>query len=168
MQKETVVDTSSSVDPRALGQTAKTGETKYLDGAREAIGQEQTSEKSDIRQRTDAGVEAGTEPASIGEQVETPAPDRENQESGSGNPSDFISELAAAGYTGLSSDDLIALRIHGVTVESIREMNDLLKLKLPVDTLLAMRIHSVTPQFVAELKAAGYVALSADDLIAFR
>ncbi|MGA9769496.1 MAG: M56 family metallopeptidase [Blastocatellia bacterium] len=95
-------------------------------------------------------------------------PDEPVQESAAGGSGDFINNLAAQGYTGLSVDDLISLKTHGISPEFIREMNGLFNRKLPVDTLVAMQIHGVTPKFMASIKDLGYSNISADDLVGFR
>src|SRR5262249_35805046 len=81
---------------------------------------------------------------------------------------DYIGDLAAAGYTNLTVDQLIELKMHGVTPDFIKEMNALVGNKLPVDTLVAMKIHGVTAAFAKELKDLGFANLSAEQLVAFR
>ncbi|HKQ09528.1 MAG TPA: M56 family metallopeptidase [Blastocatellia bacterium] len=98
--------------------------------------------------------------------VETPATEQAEQQSESG--ADFLSGLAAEGYSNLSVDDVVAFKIHGVTPAFIHEMNALFNKKLPADELVAFKIHGVTPQFMSEMKAAGLANLSPDDLVAFR
>lgn len=95
-------------------------------------------------------------------------PDEPTQASGSSGSGDFINDLAAAGYTGLSVDELVELKTHGVTLEYIREMNALFNKKLSVETLAGMKIHGVTTQFMSSLKDAGYANMSADDLVEFK
>ncbi len=82
--------------------------------------------------------------------------------------SDFQAEMAAAGFTNLKIDQLIALRVNGITARFVSEMAALVPTKLTVDRIVAMRIHGITPEFAAELKARGLAGLSADQLIAFR
>ncbi|MEN3335723.1 MAG: hypothetical protein V7641_5088 [Blastocatellia bacterium] len=121
-----------------------------------------------LAQPDESQSEAQAEFSPTLETTETPALNQADQQSGSSDSGDFISSLAAEGYTNLSVDDLVALKVHGVTPEFIHGMNALFNHKLPVDTLTAFKIHGVTPEFMAEMKAAGLSNLSADDLIAFR
>lgn len=109
---------------------------------------------------------------------------------------DFIAEMAAAGLTNLKIDDLIALKVHGVTPQFIREMTASMSKKPTAEELVAMKIHGVsaayaaqfkamglngdpeqlvgfaihgvTPQFINEMKAAGVQKLDPDSLVAFR
>ena len=81
---------------------------------------------------------------------------------------DYIDELAAEGYTKLSVDEIVALRIHGVGRNFIRQMKALGFGNLSVDKLLAMRIHGVSAATVEMMKSAGFDNLSPDQLVAVR
>jgi beta-lactamase regulating signal transducer with metallopeptidase domain len=109
----------------------------------------------------------------------------------------YIDELAGAGYTGLSVDDLIQLKSIGVTADFIRELQreglghpsvaDLVKLRsldidakfvgamrrrygssLSIDDIASMRALGVTREYVDELAAAGLKDLSADNVRSLR
>jgi hypothetical protein len=81
---------------------------------------------------------------------------------------EFIRELKALGYERLSTDDLVSMRIHGATPQYIRQMQELGYQRLSADDLVSLRIHGASPDFVREMRAAGYDGLSADDLTAMR
>lgn len=153
--------TASSAAARTGGNTNKPGgagtDQKRLDPADDHLTQEDADQDEPPDGRSAAD-----------ETAETAAPAQSGQDNTASGSGDFIGGLAAVGYTGLSVDDLVSLRTHGVTPEFIKEMNAYFNKKLDVDTLTAMRIHGVTPQFIAEMKAAGYTGLSADDLVGFR
>lgn len=136
-------------------QRAQNADPKMPDKTHDALSQQ------DADKDADESTAATTED-------ETTAPDEPAQESKSSGSGDFISDLAAAGYTGLSVDDLVSLKTHGVTPEFIREMNALFNRKLSVDTLNGMMIHGVTPKFMSAIKDLGYANISADDLVGFR
>ena len=89
-------------------------------------------------------------------QVNAPAPPKE----------DFIETMDRAGMKGLSVDQLVALKIHGVTPEYIQQTKAM-GLSLNVDQLTAFRIHGVTPEYMNEWKTRGWT-LTPDQLIAFR
>lgn len=79
----------------------------------------------------------------------------------------FVRE-ARARWDDPGLDDLMAMRIHGVTP---RWMDDMAELGLDVhelDDALAFRIHGVTPDFVREARDMGLGDLDADDLVAMR
>jgi beta-lactamase regulating signal transducer with metallopeptidase domain len=115
----------------------------------------------------------------------------------SGESSDFISGMAAAGYRNLTIDQLIDLRTHGVTPEFARSVqqagyadvkpDQLIKLRqhgvdarfmqgmksngmgdLSLDELVKLRDHGVTPNYIAEMKTAGYSGLNEKQLIEAR
>ena len=52
---------------------------------------------------------------------------------------EYIRELKRLGYEGLSVDDLVALRDHGVTIARIRDANKRAGTRLPLDLLRSMR-----------------------------
>jgi hypothetical protein len=66
-----------------------------------------------------------------------------------------------------STDQLIGLRIHGVSPEYIERMQDAGYRTLTAQNYIDMRIHGVSPEFVRDLKAAGY-DLSAQQVIELR
>ena len=107
-------------------------------------------------------------------------------------PHDFLSGIAAAGFRNLTVDELIELKIHGVTPEfalavkqagytnvTARELVDMSIHGVDVDfmrgmkthglndlsiaDLVTLRIHGITPEYMAEIKAAGYHDLSAEE-----
>ena len=81
---------------------------------------------------------------------------------------DFIDEMAAAGYTNLSVDELIRLKSAGVNAEYVRSLRALGFAKLTTKDLASMSLHGVTPAYVRSLRAAGYDELSAKDVTKFR
>jgi len=79
----------------------------------------------------------------------------------------WLDGIQAAGFRNLDVDQLIALKIHGVTGEYIRQIRAA-GLQLTPDELVAFRIHGVTADFINELKQTGLRNLEAKDLVALR
>ncbi|HSP13460.1 MAG TPA: M56 family metallopeptidase [Thermoanaerobaculia bacterium] len=67
----------------------------------------------------------------------------------------------------MSIDDLIALRIQGVTPEYIEQMRSVFP-ESTVRQVIALKIQDVTPQYVSELRAAGVPIESAREAISLR
>jgi hypothetical protein len=76
----------------------------------------------------------------------------------------YIDSLAAVGLTKLTVDELISLKIQGVTADYVRELRAT-GLKPGIPDLLAMKIQGVTPQFVRALQGAGLGDLQLHDFL---
>jgi beta-lactamase regulating signal transducer with metallopeptidase domain len=84
-----------------------------------------------------------------------------------GGKEGFIEQMRAAGLKDLTVDQVIALKIQGVTAGYVKEMRAI-GVKLTPEQLVAMRIQGVTADYVKALQAAGLKNLSSDDYIAAR
>jgi hypothetical protein len=80
----------------------------------------------------------------------------------------FVHDLESLGYRGLSLDDIVRFRIHGVTTNYIRDFQNAGYTSLGAEELVRMRIHGVSIEFVQALAAYGYRRVPADDLIRMR
>ena len=67
----------------------------------------------------------------------------------------YIDGMKSAGLDNLTADDLIALKIQGVTPEYVRAMHDL-GLQPDADSLVGMKVQGVTPEYIKELRALGF------------
>jgi bla regulator protein blaR1 len=67
----------------------------------------------------------------------------------------YIDGMKSAGLNDLTADDLIALKIQGVTPEYVRAMHDL-GLHPDADGLVGMKVQGVTPEYVKELRGLGF------------
>jgi len=83
------------------------------------------------------------------------------------NKESYLDSLERAGYHNLSVDEMIAMKIHGVSAEQVKEMAAL-GFTLSPDDAVAARIHDVTPAFVKACKAQGLGDLSFDQLVAMK
>jgi beta-lactamase regulating signal transducer with metallopeptidase domain len=83
----------------------------------------------------------------------------------------YIDSLNAAGLTDLSVDELISLKVQGITADYIRSMKDYIKTKdgkLDVDELIGMKVQGITGDYVKEMKAATGQDVKADELIGLK
>lgn len=93
-----------------------------------------------------------------------PAP---NQQAESAGKASYIDQLRAAGLTNLTVDELIGLKVQGVTPEYVKSMKDL-GLKISPDDLIGMKVQGITPNYASEMRAATDQALDADALIGLK
>ena len=63
----------------------------------------------------------------------------------------YMDAMAAAGIKITDVDELISLKVQGVTPEYIKEMRDL-GLKPDVDELIGMKVQGITPEYVREMR----------------
>jgi beta-lactamase regulating signal transducer with metallopeptidase domain len=102
--------------------------------------------------------------------LEAPAPEHRARESVSSNaPAEqrgsYIEGLQSAGLKDLKVDEIIALKIHGVTPDYIREMRAA-GIEANSPELVALKIHEVTPEYIRALAAAGLGNLHVRDYLA--
>jgi beta-lactamase regulating signal transducer with metallopeptidase domain len=95
----------------------------------------------------------------------TPAPAARANPAAAGS---YIDAMKAAGLDNLSVDDLVGLKIQGVTPEYVRSMKEL-GLRVDADELIGMKVQGITPEYVREMRAAsGQPALTGDELIGLK
>ena len=82
------------------------------------------------------------------------------------NQGSYIDSLKAEGLTNISVDDLVAMKIQGVTADYVRQLHQL-GLQPGPDDLIAMKIQGVTPDYIRSMRASGITA-NADDLVAMK
>lgn len=78
----------------------------------------------------------------------------------------YIDSLRGVGLDNLSVDEVVAMKIQGVTADYVRQLHEL-GLKPTADDIIAMRIQGVTPEYIRELRADGINA-DTDDLVAMK
>ena len=67
----------------------------------------------------------------------------------------YIDGMNAAGLSNLTADELISLKIQGVTPEYVREMHEI-GLHPGADGFVGMKVQGVTPEYVKELRSLGF------------
>ena len=78
-------------------------------------------------------------------------PGNEPQAPSDGKKQSYMDAMAAAGVKITDVDELIALKIQGVTPEYIKEMHDL-GLQPSTKELVGMRVQGITPEYVREMR----------------
>jgi beta-lactamase regulating signal transducer with metallopeptidase domain len=99
------------------------------------------------------------QPASKPAPATQPAPQSEVHES-------YIDAMKAAGYENLSADELVGMKIQGVTPAYIRGI--LAEgLKPTADELIGMKVQGIAPEYIHEMRASG-LKLNVDELIGMK
>jgi beta-lactamase regulating signal transducer with metallopeptidase domain len=93
-------------------------------------------------------------------------PVNEPQTANDGKKQSYIDAMAAAGIKITDVDELISLKVQGVTPEYIRGMHDL-GLQPNVDELIGMKVQGITPEYIREMRKFDSNA-SIDDLIGMK
>jgi beta-lactamase regulating signal transducer with metallopeptidase domain len=78
----------------------------------------------------------------------------------------YIDAMKAAGIGDLTIDDLVAMKIQGVTPEYVRELHEQ-GLHPDADTVIGLRVQGVTPAYIQELRGLGFNP-DPDEIIAFK
>src|SRR5204863_385606 len=79
----------------------------------------------------------------------------------------YVTDFKSAGYAPDTSD-LIKTRIHGVSAQMVKDLNDLGYKDLAIEDLVKMRIHGVTPSYIKQMRDAGYGGIKIEKLVQFR
>ncbi len=96
---------------------------------------------------------------------ENPAP---AAQAGSETPrQSYIDSINAAGLTNLTVDELIELKVQGITADYIKSIKDL-NIKVDVDTLVGLKVQGVTPEYVKGMRASTGQNLNADELVGLK
>jgi beta-lactamase regulating signal transducer with metallopeptidase domain len=79
----------------------------------------------------------------------------------------YIDGIKSAGLGDLTVDQLIALKIQGVTPEYVKQMHDI-GLHPDADELVGMKVQGITPDYVREMRTATGQPLDIDNLIGLK
>ena len=64
----------------------------------------------------------------------------------------YLEGMEAAGFKNLTADELIEMKIQGVTPAYVKEIHDL-GMKPSVDELVGMRVQGITPEYIREMRS---------------
>ena len=95
------------------------------------------------------------------------ASSQDRNTSGDAGKQSYIDSLNAAGLTNLTVDEIIGLKVQGITADYIKGMKDL-NIKVDADTLVGLKVQGVTPEYVKGMRDATGQNLDADELIGLK
>lgn len=78
----------------------------------------------------------------------------------------YLEGMEAAGFKNLTADELIEMKIQGVTPTYVREIHDL-GMKPSVDELVGMRVQGITPEYIRDIRRIA-PNLGVDELIGMK
>jgi len=93
----------------------------------------------------------------------SPNPPAREEPAGSGS---YIDQMRAAGLENLTPEELISLKVQGVTPDYVRGIREQ-GFQPNVDELVSLRVQSVTPEYIREIRAQG-LSLRLDQIIGMR
>ena len=94
-------------------------------------------------------------PAAVPSPPNPPSPASPAAPAAPANKPSFINEMNSVGLENLGADELIALKIQGVTPAYVREIRST-GLNPDVNALVAMKVQDITPQYVKSVRALGF------------
>lgn len=116
----------------------------------------QSDESSGAAAKTVPSTQAAKEQAS-----QQKAEPKSQHSSGS-----YIDEMKAQGFDNLTADQLIALKVQGVTPEYVKQVRAV-GLHPTLNELISMRVQGIDPQYISDMRAAGLDG-SIEQMIAMR
>jgi beta-lactamase regulating signal transducer with metallopeptidase domain len=106
-------------------------------------------------------------PAPLPRQEKNPAPAPAPQSAPGTPKQSYIDSINAAGLTNLSVDDIISLKVQGITADYIKSVKDL-GLKVDVDTVIEFKVQGVTADYIKSMRGATGQNLDADELVSLK
>jgi bla regulator protein blaR1 len=95
-----------------------------------------------------------------------PVPKAQTASEGQDKKESYLDAMEAAGFKNLTVDELISMKIQGVTPGYVKEMREL-GLKVTPDELVGMRVQGITPEYVREMRKFD-ANLNIDELIGMK
>ncbi|HYJ39758.1 MAG TPA: M56 family metallopeptidase [Steroidobacteraceae bacterium] len=123
-------------------------------------------------------AEPAPRPASPPAPAVAPKPPREPKPARPANPAappappaapsavSYIAEMKSSGFDNLDVDNLIAMKVHGITPEYIREIRSI-GFEPDAEGLIALKVQGVTPEYVRDMRALGFNP-GVDDIVAMK
>lgn len=97
-----------------------------------------------------------------------PAPQAAPQPAAASAKSSFLAALVAAGYGNLSVDEIVEMKVQGVSAEFLNAIGRTGWGKLPPRLIIELKIQGVRPEYVQQIHALGLGPYSPADVIQFK
>ena len=106
-------------------------------------------------------------PAPGPSQENSPSPAPAPQAAATAASQSYIESLKAAGLTNLTVDELVSLKVQGITGDYVKSLVDL-GLKLNANELIGIKVQGITSEYVKEIRVATGRSLGVDELIGLK
>src|SRR5215469_4731204 len=83
-----------------------------------------------------------------------------------GNKESYLDAMEAAGFKNISADELIEMKIQGITPAYVKEIHDL-GMKPTAEEFIGMRVQGITPEYIRDMRSIA-PNLSVDELIGMK
>lgn len=148
----------------ALGSKASSNQAQVQNNL--AVAQEQSSGNAIVVRPANASTTArhfaSMEQAGKDKDKET----QQNASADANKKESYLEGMEAAGFKNLTADELIEMKIQGVTPAYVKEIHDL-GMKPTVDELIGMRVQGITPEYIREMHGIA-PNLGVDELIGMK
>ena len=150
----------------ALGTKASPAQTQE----RRSLASEQGSSSVIVVRPTSASTPARRFASTESEQAaKDKSKDQDKEQKASeqaGNKESYLDAMEAAGFKNLSADELIGMKIQGVTPAYVKEIHDL-GMKPTPEEFIGMRVQGITPEYIRDMRGIA-PNLSVDELIGMK
>ena len=91
---------------------------------------------------------------------------KQERDDGQAGKESYLEAMEAAGFKNLTADELIAMKIQGVTPAYVKEIHAL-GIKPTVDEFIGMRVQGITPEYIRDMRSIA-PSLGVDDLVGMK
>ena len=138
----------------ALGSRANPNQTEERSSLR--VAEEQEKSSVIVVRPANAGARhfASSEQAGKDKESDNPDTKQARDDEQAGKKESYLDAMEAAGFKNLTADELVAMKIQGVTPAYVKEFHDL-GMKPTVEELIGMRVQGITPQYANDMRGLG-------------
>jgi beta-lactamase regulating signal transducer with metallopeptidase domain len=109
---------------------------------------------------------ASTEQAGKDQELDKAKEKKERDDQQAAKKESYLEGMEAAGFKNLTADELIELKIQGVTPAYVKEIHDL-GMKPTTEEFIGMRVQGITPEYIREMRSIA-PNLGVDELIGMK